>query len=198
MRRARSLATRAGTVRALLLLATIAGVLALAGCGNTPIAADGLSSKDRKAAQAALDKLQNSNISTQLLNLTLQAQNVPAACQIREVPEKPGTYEVYVFWIPWLAVEPYAWITMHLTGDPHTSTFHLETTEPILPGGRLNKDGQTINRGSVDTTLLSRYGAEQAKKSQLLLRKHGGNVFAKPSAPCQLLKNGSLRLLPSA
>ncbi len=198
MRRARRLTTRTASARALLLLAAVAGVLALAGCGSTPVAADGLSSKDRQAAQAALDKLQNSNISTQLLNLTLQVQNVPAACQIREVPEKPGSYEVYVFWIPWLAVEPYAWITMKLTGDPHTSTFHLETTEPILPGGRLNKDGQTINRGSIDTTLLSRYGAEQAKKSQQLLREHGGDVFTKPSAKCQLLKNGSLRLLPSA
>ena len=39
--------TRAATVRVLLLLAAAAGVLALAGCGSTPVAADGLSSKDR-------------------------------------------------------------------------------------------------------------------------------------------------------
>ena len=198
MRREYGLTLRVTAIRLLLLAVTAAGVLALAGCGNTKVAADGLSGKDRKAAQAALDVLQDSNISTQLLNLTLQVQNVPAACQIREVPEQPGTYNVYVFWIPWLAVEPYAWVTMTLTGDPHTSTFQLETTEPILPGGRLNKDGQTINRASIDTTLLSRYGADQAKKSQQMLREHGGDVFTMPSAKCQLLKNGSLRLLPSA
>ena len=198
MRIVRHLTTRAAAVRALLLLAAAAGVLALAGCGSTPVAPDGLSSKDRKAAQAALDVLQDSNIATQLLNVTLQVENVPAACQIREVPQQPGTYQVYVFWIPWLAVEPYVWVTMNLTGDPHTSTFQLETTEPILPGGRLNKDGQTINRASIDTTLLSRYGADQAKKSQQMLREHGGDVFTMPSAKCQLLKNGSLRLLPSA
>jgi hypothetical protein len=71
---------------------------------------------------------------------------------------------------PWLAVEPHVWLTMNVTGDPHTSTFHIGTAEPILPGRRLNRDGQTIDRGSFDTTLLSRYGAQQARKSQQLLK----------------------------
>jgi hypothetical protein len=113
------------------------------------------------------------------------------------VSRNPNTYKVYVFWIPWLAAAPYVWVNMNITGDPRTGTFHLDTAQPVLPGGRLNRDGRTINRGSVDTTLLSRYGPPQAKKSQQLLRAKGGDVFAKPGASCQLLKNGSLRLLPS-
>src|SRR5262245_27872941 len=103
-----------------------------------------------------------------------------------------------MFWIPWLAAAPYVWVDLHLTGDPQTSTFHLGTSQPVLPGGPLRRDGKTINRGSVDTTLLSRYGPEQAKKSHDILVARGGNVFQKPGARCQLRKNGSLRVLPSA
>ena len=67
----------------------------------------------------------------------------------------------------------------------------------LLPGGRLSADGRSINPLSIDTTLLSRYGAKQARKSQQSLVAHGGDVFTKPSARCQVLTNGSLRLLPN-
>jgi hypothetical protein len=49
----------------------------------------------------------------------------------------------------------------------------------------------------VDTTVLSRYGPQQARKSHKTLVAHGGDAFAKPGATCQLLTNGSLRLLPN-
>ncbi len=175
-----------------------AGVLALAGCGSGSEAADsgGLTPTDRKAAQSAVDALQNSNISLQLVTITRWVQSVPAACRIRLVSRDPSTFKVYLFWIPWLAAAPYVWLNMNVTDDPKTSTFHLGTSQPVLPGGHLSRDGKTISRGSVDTTLLSRYGPLQARKSQQILRSHGGDVFAKPSARCQLLQNGSLRLLP--
>ena len=144
-----------------------------------------------------MDSLQNSNISDQLVTITRWVQSAPAACRVRLVSRDPSTYKVYVFWIPWLAATPYVWLNMNVTDDPQTSTFNLDTAQPVLPGGRLNRDGQTINRGSVDTTLLSRYGAPQAKKSQQILRANGGDVFAKPGANCQLLQNGSIRLLPN-
>ena len=114
-----------------------------------------------------------------------------------QASRNPSTFKVYVFWIPWLAATPYVWLNMNLTDDPRTSTFHLGTAQPVLPGGRLKRDGRTVNRASVDTTLLSRYGPEQARKSRQILRAHGGDVFAKPGARCQVLQNGSIRLLPN-
>jgi hypothetical protein len=172
-------------------------VLLLAGCGGDGVDSGGLTSSDRESAQRAMDSLQNTNISDQLVTITRWVQSVPAACRIRLVSRNPNTFKVYVFWIPWLAAAPYVWLDMHVTNDPKTSTFRLGTSEPVLPGGRLNPDGRTINRASVDTTLLSRYGPEQARKSRQLLVARGGDVFAKPGARCQLLQNGSLRLLPN-
>ena len=183
--------------RARLLIVTAVGVLALAGCGSDAVDSGGLTAHDRTAAQSAVDELQNSNISLQLVTITQWVQSVPAACRIRLVSRNPNTFKVYVFWIPWLAAAPYVWLNMKVTNDPRTSTFHLGTLQPVLPGGRLNRDGQTVNRASVDTTLLSRYGPQQARKSQQILVAHGGDVFAKPGARCQVLQNGSIRLLPN-
>ena len=156
----------------------------------------GLSATEREDAQAALDKLQASNISFQLATITTRwAQNVPAACRVGLASRNPDTFKVYVFWVPWLAAEPYIWLNMDLRNDP--GTFSLGTTQPVLPGGRLTKNGRTVNRLSVDTTLLARYGPEQAKKGHQILVDHGRAVLALPGATCQVLKNGSLRLLPT-
>jgi hypothetical protein len=181
-----------------LLIVTAAGVLALAACGSDAADSGGLTAGERKSAQTAVDSLQNSNISLQLVTITQWVQSVPAACRVRLASRDPDTYKVYVFWIPWLAAAPYVWLNMKLTDDPKTSTFHLGTAQPVLPGGRLNPDGRTVNRASVDTTLLSRYGPEQARKSRQIMVAHGGDVFAKPSSRCQVLRNGSIRLLPQA
>jgi hypothetical protein len=181
-----------------LLLVAAIGALALAGCTSDSADSDGLSRLERNTAQSALDSLQDSNISDQLVTITRWVQSPPAACRVRLVSRNPSTYRVYVFWIPWLAAAPYVWLDMNVADDPHESTFHLGTSQPVLPGGRLNRDGRTINRASVDTTLLSRYGAPQARKSQQILKANGGDVFEKPGATCQLLQNGSLRLLSDA
>jgi hypothetical protein len=188
--------------RARLLFVTALGVLVLvlvvAGCGSDAVDSGGLTTPDRTAAQGALDELQNSNISLQLVAITRWVQKVPAACRIHLVSRNPNTYTVYVFWIPYLAAEPYVWLNMRVTNDPQTSTFHLGTSEPVLlPGGRLSTNGRAVNPLSVDTTVLSRYGPQQARKSHKTLVAHGGDVFAKPGATCQLLTNGSLRLLPN-
>ena len=184
--------------RTRLLIVSALGVLALSACGSGSADSGGLSADDRAAAQSALDELQGSNIPLQLVAITRWVQKVPAACRVRLVSRKPETYKVYVFWIPYLAAEPYVWLNMKVTDDPQTSTFHLGTSEPVLlPGGRLSSNGQSVNPRSVDTTVLSRYGPAQAKKSRRTLVAHGGDVFAEPGAPCQLLSNGSLRLLPN-
>lgn len=153
---------------------------------------------ERRDAQDALDSLQDSNISLQLVTISTRwVQSVPAACRVALEAGRPSTYKVYVFWIPWLAAEPYVWLTMNVTGDSRTSTFRLGASQPVLPGGRLQKNGRTVNRLSVDTTLLSRYGEEQVQKGHQILVEHGGDVFTKPGAACEVLKNGALKLLPS-
>jgi hypothetical protein len=158
----------------------------------------GLSAEERDDAQRALDSLQDSNISVQLATITTRwVQSVPTACRVAVESQSPRTFEVYHLWVPWLAAEPYIWLTMKITGDPATSTFHLGTSQPVLPGGRLQANGRTVNRLSVDTTLLSRYGPEQVRKGHEILVAHAGDVFAKPGAACEVQKNGSLRLLPS-
>jgi hypothetical protein len=158
--------------------------------GDGAVKSGGLTRGERVDAQAAMDALQNSNISFQLVAISRWVQSVPAACRIRVVPGNPSMYKVYVFWIPSLAANPYVWLDMNVTNDPRTSTFHLGAVQPVL-SGPLNADGRTV-----DTSLLSRYGPEQARRSRQMLAAHGGDVFAKPGAKCQVLKNGSLRLLP--
>ena len=160
--------------------------------------AGGLTARERAAAQAAMDSLQNSNIPLQLVAISRWVQGVPATCRVSLVSQSPSRYEVYFFWVPWLAAEPYVWLKLNVTSDLRTSTAHLGTLQPVLPGGRLKANGQSVNRLSVDTTLLSLYGPQQAKKGRELMTAHGGDVFAKPGATCQVLKNGNLRLLPSA
>jgi hypothetical protein len=174
-----------------------AGLLALAGCGSDAVDSGGLTARERETAQRAVDSLHDSNISDQLVAITRWVQSAPAACRVRLASRNPSTFKVYVFWIPWLAATPYVWINMNLTDDPRTSTFNLGTAQPVLPGGRLKRDGRTVNRASVDTTLLSRYGPEQARRTRQILRARGGDVFAKPGARCQVLQNGSIRLVPS-
>lgn len=183
--------------RARLPIVIAAGVLALAGCGSDAVDSGGLTAHERETAQSTVDSLQNSNISLQLVNITKWVQSVPAACRIRLASRSPSTFQVYVFWVPWLAAAPYVWLDMSLTDDPRTSTFHLGTAQPVLPGGRLKRDGRSVNRASVDTTLLSRYGPDQATKGRQIMLAHGGGAFAKPGARCQVLQNGSIRLLPS-
>jgi hypothetical protein len=129
--------------------------------------------------------------------ITRWVQSVPTTCRIHLVSRGAGTFGIYVFWIPWLAAQPYVWLSMNVTDDPETSTFRLGTAQPVLPGGRLNPNGRTVNRRSIDTTLLSRYGPEQARKGREIRAANGGDVFAKPGAKCQVLENGSLRLLPN-
>ena len=84
-----------------------------------------------------------------------------------------------------------------MTDDLNDEHVPLGTTQPVLPGGRLTRNGRSVNRLSVDTTLLSRYGPEQAKKGHEIMVAHAGDVLTKPGATCQVLKNGSLKLVPS-
>jgi hypothetical protein len=86
---------------------------------------------------------------------------------------------------------------MTITSNPGQGKFDLGFAAPALPGGVLAGGGQTVAPGSADyDTPLSLYGPEQAKKTRQVLAAHAGNVFSKPRARCQVLKNGYLRLVP--
>jgi hypothetical protein len=153
--------------------------------GRGAVGSGGLTAREREDAQSVLDGLQKSNISFQLVAISRWVQSIPAACRVRPVPQSPGTYQVYVFWVPALATNPYVWLDMNVTKDARKGTFDLGTAQSVPAAG------------SVDTALLSRYGSEQARKGRELMVAHGGGAFGKPGAACQVLKNGSLRLLPT-
>jgi len=140
----------------------------------------GLTARERSDAQTALDGLQKSNVSFQLVAISRWVQSIPTACRVRPEPQSPGTYRIYVFWVPALAANPYVWLDMNLPDDAQKGTFRLGATQPAAPIG---------------STALSQSGPEQARKSRKLMVSHGGGVFAKPGAACQVLKNGSLELL---
>jgi hypothetical protein len=178
-------------------LAATVCVAALAGCGGGGVDSGGLSAGDRAAARDAVASLQGSNISKQLVSITETLQAVPSACRVHLVSKDPSTFQVYVFWVPWLGSESYTWLDMTITKDGRRGTFHLGTEKPVLPGGRLLNDGRSLDPYSIDTNLLSRYGPQQAKKNHAVLVAHAGDAFAKPGARCQLLTNGSLRVLPN-
>ncbi|MBV8480657.1 MAG: hypothetical protein JOY72_10180 [Actinobacteria bacterium] len=182
-------------MRRALLIAAAAGVLLLAGCGGGGKDSGGLTAHDRNAAQTVMNRLQNSNISFQLVSISNWVQSTPAACRVHVV--NASLLKVYVFWIPWLEAEPYVWLNMSVTNDPRTSSFHLGTSETVLPSGRVSRNGRTVAPGSIDTTLLSLGGPAQAKKGREILKAHAGDVFTKPGASCQVLQNGALRLLPN-
>lgn len=160
-------------------------IMRIVGGASLAVGSGGLAARERIDAQSALDGLQKSNISFQLVAISRWVQSIPAACRVRPVPQNPGTYRVYVFWVPALAANPYVWLDMNVTNDPRKGTFDLGTAQSVPAAG------------SVDTALLSRYGLKQARKGRELMLAHGGSVFAKPGAACQVLKNGSLRLLPN-
>ena len=145
-----------------------------------------------------MDDLQGSNVARQLVSITETVQAVPAACRVHLVSSDPSTFRVYVFWVPWLASQTYTWLDMTITKDAVSKgRFLLGTAKPVLPGGRLTPDGHSVNPFSLDTTLLTMYGPEQARKSHRVLVEHAGNAFSNPGAKCQVLRNGSLRLVPN-
>ena len=116
--------------RARLLIGIALAALGLAGCGSAAVDSGGLTAHDRTAAQSAMDD------AAELEHLAAARDDHPLGPErAGHVPDPPGVEApggrttVYVFWIPFLAAEPYVWLTMKVTGDPKTSTFHLGTSD---------------------------------------------------------------------
>jgi hypothetical protein len=180
-----------------MLLAALGGALALAtaACGGTGVDSGGLSSADRSAAQAAMSALHGSNIPVQVVAISENVQEPPAACRVHVISRQPRRFLVYLFWTPWLAGEDYTWLTMTLTDHRADDRFHLGSAHPVLPSGQLSANGRSIVPWTVDTTLLSQYGPVQARKTHRVLLANAGSAFSKPTSRCEVLMNGDLKLL---
>jgi hypothetical protein len=179
-----------------LTIVAIGAAAVLAGCGDTTDSG-GLKISDRNAAQIAMNSLQTSNIPTTILNMTSTAGQIPAACHIHMISRNPSRFKVYIFWIPYVGPSSYSWLDMTITKDANQDTFHLATAPSVLPGG-LGLGGlapPVPGYNEYDLPLSKLSG--QAAINKKVLMQHAGNVFSKPDAPCQVLKNGFLRLLPN-
>lgn len=181
---------------ALLGLAGIVGAVALTGCGGG-VDSGGLSAKDRSAAQAAMNALQGSNITTQLVSLSTTAGRVPAACRVHLQSTSPRTFKVYVFWVPFIGPQGYTWLQMTLGENVAEDKFHLGTAEAVLPSGIQLPDGRIVAPSESNYDPLSMGGKRQVARNRQMLKAHAGDVFSKPGANCQVLMNGYLRLLPN-
>jgi hypothetical protein len=171
-------------------------VLAMAGCGGGTDGG-GLSAADRNAAQTAMNTLQGSNIPTQLVDLTATAGLVPAACQLHLVSRSPYTFDVYVFWIPFVGPQSYSWLSMRIGADPTNDRFHLGTAPAVLSGGGVQLgNGVTVPPTFADYDPLSAFGPRQNAINRRVMRAHSGDAFARPEGRCQVLKNGDLRFEP--
>lgn len=181
-----------------LALVALIGAAVLAGCGNGAVDSGGLTAGDRNAAQAALNALQHSSIPHTLVNMTFASRLPPAACQVHLESRSPTTFEVYLFWVPFIG-SSYTWMDMSLTSATARDTFHIGSAVAALPGGKLASNGRYILPKSRDfDTPLSAFGAAQAKRNKVVLMAHAGDVFSKPGSKCQVLSNGYLRLVPSS
>lgn len=143
-----------------------------------------------------MSALDGSNIPALVLEISGDVQEVPAACRVHMTSDNSHSFGVYLFWVPWLAGEDYTWLNMTLAKDRSNDRFHYGSAHPVLPGGQLSANGRSVVSWSVDTTLLSQYGPQQAHKNHAELVAHAGNAFDNPGAGCEVLANGDLRLAP--
>jgi hypothetical protein len=178
-----------------LALVGIASAVVLAGCGSGTDSG-GLTGGDRKAAQASFDALEGSNIPMQILAETATAGQIPAACRVHLVAK--DTFKVYLFWVPYVGPSSYAWLDMTITRDASQDKFHLGTAPSVLPGGLGVGGLEAPVAGYIDYDRpLSKLGKQQAAVNRQALLDHAGDIFTKPGAPCEVLMNGYLRLLPN-
>ena len=145
----------------------------LAGCGEG-VDSGGLTANDRNAAQAAMDALQASNISRQLVTLSNTAGRAPAACRVRLESKNPATFEVYVFWVPYIGPLSYTWLNMRIEKNVAEDKFHLGSAEVLrrqLRGG-----------AALELRASSTGGARTGAR---IMRYHGSRETSFPS-PAEL------------
>ena len=114
--------------------------------------------------------------------ITKIVESIPSACRVHLVSKRPGD-------VPGLRVlDSVARLAaVHVArhdGHQGSGAGHVPPGDGEARASRRAADGERAERRSLleDTTLLSRYGPQQAKKNQEVLMAHAGNAFEKPGA----------------
>jgi hypothetical protein len=160
---------RIAVVSAVLLTAAVT----LAGCGNARPDQEGFTASDRKTAQAALNSLEKTSIPPTLIHVTQTAAVLPSVCQVHLETRNPTRFRLVATWVPPYVkqlAQTYTWLEVGFSKEGIAAdSFHLGN----IPG--------------------------DVPKAQALraLKSHYKDVFVKPSAECQILMNGYLKLLAS-
>jgi hypothetical protein len=159
--------------RALAVAAVALSAGALSGCGGgATVDAGGLSSGDRKAADAIFRQLQSTPIPSALVQATAVAAAAPDTCRLRLQSESPRRFRLFIFWTPQPDPDPdvgadvptYTWLDATLGDQIVESRFRVGHADSSLPRAKV-------------------------------FRSHAGNVLTRPGGSCVLLSNGYLRLL---
>jgi hypothetical protein len=178
-----------------LALVAVASVALLTGCGTD---SGGLTIEDRNAAQLAMNALQGSNIPTVILNLTSTAGQIPETCRVHLESRDPHAFKVYIFWIPYIGPAGYTWLDMTITKDPTQDKFKQGSAPSELEGGAGLGGRGVAPLADYDHPLKFTLGSRYKSVTQGVLKANApANVFSKPGAWCQVMKNGGLRLLPN-
>jgi hypothetical protein len=158
---------------ALLGMAAVTSAVVLTACGGGGGGVDraGFTAGDRAAAQAALDSLRSTSVPTTLVQETGIAAAVPDVCQIRVQGGTPARFELFLFWTP------------------------AKISDPVLGAGDAAYTWfqATLSANTVEDTFHLGHANAKLPRTQVL-NAHSGDVFSKPSARCQLLMNGYLKL----
>lgn len=167
-----------GLPRLLGLALPVLAVAVLAGCGGKARDSGGMTSSDRGAAQTALDQLRSTAIPTTLVEISNTAGAVPRVCQVHVHGD--GTYDLFVFWRPIDPQQAYAWLQGNVTKTWTKDRFHVGyAAADSTPGvGSINGDGPS-------------------SRERRLQQRAQGDAFTKPFAACELLSDGTVRLLPT-
>lgn len=150
--------------------ALAACVLACAACGSKQsVDSGGFTADERKAAQAALDRLQQTMIPKTVVGVSIQSAQAPRICSVLLQPGSPGLFKLFVAWKPSAAA--YRFVPQTLLeatiGQAKVKDvqYHVTTF-----GGRVPVPA------SVEATLVRA-------------------VESKPAERCEALENGQLRLV---
>lgn len=164
----------------LAILATLCagGCLALTACGGGSSATDshGFTSSDRSAAQAALNSLLPTSVSTAVIQITATS-GLPAKCKVRLQSSKPPKFTLWVDWTPKLiAGQGVARALTWVRADIGLEGLYADTL-------KLGNVQQQTGRAAASAKLLTLAGAAGA--------------LTNPVEDCVLLANGDLKLVPA-
>jgi hypothetical protein len=151
-----------------------ASVVALAGCGGGSVVdAGGFTAAQRKAAQAALDRLGPTEIPRRVVAISFQDGQAPSVCLVVPVAGADGVFRLLLTW------------------DSSKPAF-VTQAKTVLQA--------TIHSASASRNrfrIFSYGGVGGKPESVSLASAVKRTTLARPAEQCQALANGTLRLAPA-